>query len=79
MIVDRAGTKSNEFGVVHNGISPAGLVSSPAITLDRTTAVGAKDDSFLCLRYLSMNHASAKDSATVLANIADLLPDLEAL
>jgi hippurate hydrolase len=26
-----------------------------------------------------MNHASAKDSATVLANIADLLPDLEAL
>src|SRR5436190_19261489 len=26
-----------------------------------------------------MNHAAAKDSATVLANIEDLLPDLEAL
>jgi hypothetical protein len=37
MIVDRAGTKSNEFGVVHSGISAAVLVSSPAITLDRAS------------------------------------------
>jgi amidohydrolase len=41
--------------------------------------MGAKDYDSSCLRYFPMSHAAAKDSATVLANIADLLPDLEAV